>query len=152
MGGRRSISPWASSTRNRRRRSTQAATDVVDGQLDSHFVVDIFQTGSGTSTNMNANEVIAHRASELPGGHAASKPVHPNDHVNRGQSSNDVIPTALHLAAVSCRISYSALKELQRALESQSGGVRDCEDRPHAFAGRHPDAHGPGVRRVCQAD
>jgi fumarate hydratase class II len=78
----------------------RAAGEVVEGKLDDHFPVDIFQTGSGTSTNMNANEVISNRAIELLGGELGSKsPVHPNDHVNRGQSSNDVIPTAIHLAA-----------------------------------------------------
>jgi len=77
-----------------------AAEEVVQGKLDSQFVVDIFQTGSGTSTNMNANEVIANRAIELRGGQRGDKSVHPNDHVNRGQSSNDVIPTAIHLAAL----------------------------------------------------
>ena len=75
---------------------------MVDGTLDDHFVVDIFQTGSGTSTNMNANEVISNRAVEMLGGELGSRdPVHPNDHVNLGQSSNDVIPTAIHLAALS---------------------------------------------------
>jgi fumarate hydratase class II len=78
----------------------QAAQEVADGQHDDHFVVDIFQTGSGTSTNMNANEVIANRASELMGGKRGDKRVHPNDHVNMGQSSNDVIPTAIHIAAL----------------------------------------------------
>ncbi len=78
----------------------QAATEVVEGSLDREFVLDIFQTGSGTSTNMNANEVIANRAIEILGGARGSKsPIHPNDHVNRCQSSNDVIPTAIHLAA-----------------------------------------------------
>ncbi len=72
----------------------QAASEVAEGQWDTEFPIDVFQTGSGTSTNMNANEVIAHRASELLG-----RRVHPNDHVNLGQSSNDVIPTVLHLAA-----------------------------------------------------
>jgi fumarate hydratase class II len=77
-----------------------AAQHVVDGRLDDHFVLDIFQTGSGTSTNMNANEVIANRAIEQAGGKIGSKsPVHPNDHVNMGQSSNDVIPTAIHVSA-----------------------------------------------------
>jgi fumarate hydratase class II len=71
-----------------------AAREVADGRLDAHFPVDVFQTGSGTSTNMNANEVIARRAATRLG-----RAVHPNDHVNRGQSSNDVIPTALHVAA-----------------------------------------------------
>jgi fumarate hydratase class II len=79
----------------------RAAGEVADGALDEQFVLDIFQTGSGTSTNMNANEVIASRANELLGGKRGDKsPVHPNDHVNMGQSSNDVIPTAIHLAAL----------------------------------------------------
>ena len=78
-----------------------AAEEVVEGTLDKDFVLDIFQTGSGTSTNMNANEVISNRAVQTLGGELGSKdPVHPNDHVNRGQSSNDVIPTAIHLAAL----------------------------------------------------
>ncbi len=77
-----------------------AAAEVIDGKLDDHFPLDIFQTGSGTSTNMNANEVIANRAIELTGGTIGSRdPVHPNDHVNLGQSSNDVIPTAIHVSA-----------------------------------------------------
>src|SRR5687768_3839582 len=78
----------------------QAAQEVIDGKLDHQFVVDIFQTGSGTSTNMNANEVIAGRANEVATGKRGGKdPVHPNDHVNMEQSSNDVIPTAIHVAA-----------------------------------------------------
>ncbi len=77
-----------------------AAQEVAEGRFDDQFVVDIFQTGSGTSTNMNANEVISNRAIELLGGERGSRtPVHPNDHVNMGQSSNDVIPTAIHVAA-----------------------------------------------------
>ncbi|HZY64519.1 MAG TPA: class II fumarate hydratase [Rubrobacteraceae bacterium] len=79
----------------------RAAEEVVDGTLDNQFVLDSFQTGSGTSTNMNSNEVISNRAIQLLGGELGSKsPVHPNDHVNKGQSSNDVIPTAIHLAAL----------------------------------------------------
>jgi fumarate hydratase class II len=78
----------------------RAAAEVAGGRFDDQFVVDIFQTGSGTSTNMNANEVIGNRAIELLGGERGSRtPVHPNDHVNMGQSSNDVIPTAIHVAA-----------------------------------------------------
>ncbi|MBA2618753.1 MAG: class II fumarate hydratase, partial [Rubrobacter sp.] len=78
-----------------------AAEEVVEGTLDKDFVLDIFQTGSGTSTNMNANEVISNRAVQVLGGELGSKdPVHPNDHVNLGQSSNDVIPTAIHVAAL----------------------------------------------------
>ena len=79
---------------------TRAAAEVADGKLDGQFVVDVFQTGSGTSTNMNANEVIANRAAELLGGRRGSKLVHPNDHVNLGQSSNDAMPTTTHLAAM----------------------------------------------------
>jgi fumarate hydratase class II len=79
----------------------RAAQEVVAGKLDEHFVLDIFQTGSGTSTNMNANEVISNRAIQLLGGVVGSKtPVHPNDHVNMGQSSNDVIPAAIHIAVL----------------------------------------------------
>ena len=77
-----------------------AAQEVIDGRLDEHFVLDVFQTGSGTSTNTNANEVIANRASQLLGGDLGSRLVHPNDHVNMGQSSNDVIPTSIHLSLI----------------------------------------------------
>ncbi len=78
----------------------QAADEVIDGNLDDHFPLRIFQTGSGTQTNMNANEVIANRAIELAGGELGSKdPIHPNDHVNMSQSSNDTFPTAMHIAA-----------------------------------------------------
>ncbi len=78
-----------------------AAQEVIDGKLDDHFPLVVFQTGSGTQTNMNSNEVIANRAIEMAGGELGSKtPVHPNDHVNRGQSSNDTFPTAMHIAAV----------------------------------------------------
>jgi fumarate hydratase class II len=80
-------------------RIAQAAHDVADGKLDDHFPLDIFQTGSGTSTNMNANEVIANHAATKAGSDSQTKKIHPNDHVNFGQSSNDVIPTALHIAA-----------------------------------------------------
>ena len=101
---------------------TKAAREVADGKLDDQFVVDLFQTGSGTSTNMNANEVIASRATELLGGRLGAKLVHPNDHVNLGQSSNDVIPTAIHLAAlvaIETRL-IPALQRLQAALEAKS--------------------------------
>jgi fumarate hydratase class II len=97
----------------------KAAREVVDGVLDDQFVVDIFQTGSGTSTNMNTNEVIANRAIELLGGTKGTKvPVHPNDHVNFGQSSNDVIPTAIHLSALELieKELIPALRRLHRAL------------------------------------
>src|SRR5574337_1065999 len=79
----------------------KAADEVIEGKLDGHFPLVVFQTGSGTQSNMNANEVISNRAIELAGGELGSKkPVHPNDHVNRGQSSNDTFPTAMHLAIV----------------------------------------------------
>jgi fumarate hydratase class II len=76
-----------------------AADEVTAGEHDDQFPVDVFQTGSGTSSNMNANEVIANRATELAGGEIGSREIHPNDHVNYGQSSNDVIPTAMHVAS-----------------------------------------------------
>ena len=79
----------------------KAADEVIDGKLDDHFPLRVWQTGSGTQSNMNSNEVIANRAIELAGGVLGSKdPVHPNDHVNMGQSSNDTFPTAMHIAAV----------------------------------------------------
>jgi fumarate hydratase class II len=95
-----------------------ASDEVRDGSLDSQFVLDIFQTGSGTSTNTNANEVIAHRASEMISGDFLSKDVHPNDHVNFGQSSNDVIPACIHIAAVAAirEELLPALDKLHRAL------------------------------------
>lgn len=101
----------------------QAAREVMEGKLDSQFVVDIYQTGSGTSTNMNTNEVIGNRACELLGGALGSKdPVHPNDHVNKGQSSNDVIPTAMHVAAalVLERSLLPALSELHDELKGRA--------------------------------
>ena len=100
-----------------------AAEEVIDGKLDSHFVLDIFQTGSGTSTNMNTNEVISNRAIQMLGGVVGSKkPVHPNDHVNMGQSSNDVIPTAMHVAALEAieRSLIPALRRLQSALQRKA--------------------------------
>jgi len=100
----------------------QAATEVVEGRLDGEFPVDIFQTGSGTSTNMNANEVISNRATELLGGARGSKLVHPNDHVNLGQSSNDVIPTAIHIAAAEMleRQLLPALTRLHKVLDRKA--------------------------------
>jgi fumarate hydratase, class II len=101
----------------------QAAKEVIDGKLDHQFVVDIFQTGSGTSTNMNTNEVIATRANEIATGKRGGKdPVHPNDHVNMEQSSNDVIPTAMHVsAAVAMKQTLiPALQHLAEALGRKS--------------------------------
>lgn len=100
----------------------KASDEVFQNKLDSYFVVDIFQTGSGTSTNMNANEVIGNRAGEILGGKRGEKKVHPNDHVNLGQSSNDVVPTAIHIAGL-YEITHSllpALTELHGALLKKS--------------------------------
>jgi fumarate hydratase class II len=104
-----------------------AAQEVSDGRLDDQFVVDIFQTGSGTSTNMNANEVIAGRANELLVGRRGGRsPVHPNDHVNRGQSSNDVIPTALHVAALEV-LEHATLPALRRLHAALAAKARDFD-------------------------
>lgn len=102
-----------------------AAREVAGGRWDDQFVVDVFQTGSGTSTNMNANEVIAARARQLLGPDAPA--VHPNDHVNASQSSNDVIPTALHVAA---RVALAAdlLPALDRLAEALRGRARELDD------------------------
>ena len=99
-----------------------AAREVADGKWDEHFVVDIFQTGSGTSTNTNANEVIANRATEIMGAEMGSHLVHPNDHVNMGQSSNDVIPTAIHLSALTqmSQELVPALSKLHASLKEKS--------------------------------
>ena len=102
----------------------QAATEVADGAWDDEFPIDIFQTGSGTSTNMNANEVIATRAAQLD--HGETTP-HPNDHVNMGQSSNDVIPTAIHVAAYIeiAETLLPAMAHLQEALEKRAGELHE---------------------------
>lgn len=101
----------------------QAADEVIAGEWDDHFPIDVFQTGSGTSTNMNTNEVIANRASEILGGTVGTwDKVHPNDHVNRGQSSNDVIPTALHVGVMEVidNVTLPALKQLHKALAEKA--------------------------------
>jgi fumarate hydratase, class II len=105
----------------------RAAQEVVEGRFDDDFAIDIYQTGSGTSTNMNANEVIANRAVELLGGARGSRTIHPNDHVNICQSSNDVIPTAIHVAALERLEKHllPALHDLQRALAAKA---RDFDD------------------------
>lgn len=105
-----------------------AAMEVVEGKLDNQFVVDIFQTGSGTSTNMNANEVIANRAIEILGGKRGDRNlVHPNDHVNNGMSSNDAIPTAIHIAAlIDIKEKLRpALQRLEKALRKKSDEFMD---------------------------
>jgi fumarate hydratase, class II len=105
-----------------------AAQEVMDGRFDAEFVVDIFQTGSGTSTNMNANEVISNRGIEMMGGERGSRdPIHPNDHVNMGQSSNDVIPTALHIAAA-VAINQDLRPALTRLLGALDRKAREFDD------------------------
>src|SRR3979411_483209 len=116
-------------SRRRARAITAAAQEVVDGKLDDQFPIDIYQTGSGTSTNTNANEVIANRAMEILGAERGSKPVHPNDPSNPthsshnlNQSSNDVIPTAIQ---ISCAMAIDgelvpALRQLHKSLEAKS--------------------------------
>ncbi len=107
-----------------------AAQEVIDGRHESQFVVDIFQTGSGTSTNMNMNEVLASRANEIiTGARGGKTPVHPNDHVNLGQSSNDVIPTAIHIAALTTirRQLVPALLILREDLTGKAGAFAEIK-------------------------
>jgi len=107
----------------RSRAIVKAAQEVIDGRLDEHFPLVVWQTGSGTQTNMNVNEVIANRASELLGGKLGAKsPVHPNDHVNMSQSSNDSFPTAMHIAAAEeiAVLLDPALAHLQDSLQAKS--------------------------------
>jgi len=99
-----------------------AADEVIAGEHDDQFPVDVFQTGSGTSTNMNANEVVANRATEIYGGEVGTREIHPNDHVNFGQSSNDVIPTAMHVAAL-----VAVEKDVGPALETLVGALEAKE-------------------------
>ncbi len=107
---------------------SQAADEVVSGKLDDHFPLVIFQTGSGTQTNMNVNEVLANRAIQLLGGEVGSKtPVHPNDHCNMGQSSNDSFPTAMHIASAKMirETTLPGLEALLKALQSKSTEFKD---------------------------
>ena len=111
---------------------------MIDGKLDDHFPLVVWQTGSGTQTNMNVNEVIANRANEMLGGKLGAKaPVHPNDHVNMSQSSNDSFPTAMHIAAASEITDRAAARRsphLHAALAAQGEGVRPHrQDRPHPY-------------------
>ena len=104
-----------------------AAEEVIAGDHDDQFPVDVFQTGSGTSSNMNANEVIANRAAEIRGAEVGDRVVHPNDHVNYGQSSNDVIPTAMHVAALEAveKDLLPALETLHAALDEKAAAFDD---------------------------
>ncbi len=106
----------------------QAAREVYEGKLDAHFPLVVWQTGSGTQSNMNANEVIANRAIEILGGEIGSKdPVHPNDHVNMGQSSNDTFPTAMHVAAITHAhdVLLPGLRKMHAALAEKSDEFKD---------------------------
>ena len=105
----------------------RAGDEVISGKLDDHFPLVVFQTGSGTQSNMNANEVISNRAIELAGGALGSKkPVHPNDHVNRGQSSNDTFPTAMHIAVVSeLQDMYPRVRQLRDTLDGKAKEFND---------------------------
>jgi fumarate hydratase, class II len=107
----------------------KAAREVAEGQLDDQFPIDVYQTGSGTSSNMNANEVISNRAIELTGGDrfAAKKPIHPNDHVNMGQSTNDMFPTAIHVA-VAMEIDRKLLPALRRFEQVLSAKAKQWDD------------------------
>jgi fumarate hydratase, class II len=106
----------------------KAADEVIDGKLDAHFPLVVWQTGSGTQTNMNTNEVISNRAIELLGGEIGSKkPVHPNDHVNMSQSSNDVFPTAMHIAAAE-RIHQHLLPEIKKLRETLNAKAKTFEN------------------------
>ena len=105
----------------------RVAQEVIDGRLDDHFPLVVWQTGSGTQTNMNANEVIANRAIEVAGGEIGSKhPIHPNDHVNRGQSSNDTFPTAMHIAAAE-RIVHNLLPAMTHLRDELSAKAIEFE-------------------------
>lgn len=106
----------------------QAADEVIEGKLDEHFPLVVWQTGSGTQTNMNSNEVIANRAIEIAGGVLGSKdPVHPNDDVNKAQSSNDTFPTAMHIAAVEevYRRLIPMVTKLRDALKAKADEFKD---------------------------
>jgi fumarate hydratase class II len=105
----------------------EAAQEVAEGKLNDHFPLVVWQTGSGTQSNMNANEVIANRAAEILGHKRGEKIVHPNDHVNRSQSSNDTFPTVMHIAAateITSRL-IPSLKNLHSSLESKSFEFKD---------------------------
>ena len=143
-----------------------AATEVIDGKFDDHFPLVVWQTGSGTQSNMNANEVISNRAIEQAGGSMGSKdPVHPNDHVNRGQSSNDVFPTAMHVAAADAIENQllGSLQQLHATFESKSKEFDDIikigrthlQDATPLTLGQELSGHAhqlsEGIRRARQA-
>ena len=126
----------------------RAAQEVIDGKLDGEFPLVVFQTGSGTQTNMNANEVIANRAIQLAGGVVGSKkPIHPNDDVNHSQSSNDTFPTVMHIATVEQleNVLVPAIRALRDTLDAKSKAFSERRDgRPDPSSGR--DAPDPRAR------
>ena len=132
----------------------QAADEVIAGKLDDQFPLRIWQTGSGTQTNMNVNEVIANRAIELAGGELGSKkPIHPNDDVNMSQSSNDTFPTAMHIAAAE-RVKNALIPAIQTVHDAIAAKAKEFErhrqDRPHPSAGRRAPDFRTGIRRLGQ--
>ena len=133
----------------------RAAQEVIDGKLDDHFPLVVWQTGSGTQTNMNVNEVIAARANEMLGGKRGAKsPVHPNDHVNMSQSSNDCFPTAMHIAAaqeIAHRLHSGAGASAGGAGAEEQGVRPHRQDRPHPHPGRHAAHARAGILRLCGA-
>ena len=132
----------------------RAAQEIIDGKLDGEFPLSVWQTGSGTQTNMNVNEVIANRANEMVGGQRGAKaPIHPNDHVNMSQSSNDSFPTAMHIAAAQEIVHrlIPALTHLQGALRRRPRISRDRQNRPHPHPGRDAADPRPGIFRLRRA-
>ena len=140
---------------NRAQLIAQAAEEVIDGRWDAQFPIDIFQTGSGTSTNMNANEVIANRCSLMAGKPIGSKePVHPNDHVNMSQSSNDVIPTSHSYCGGgidSERIDAGVGSFATRLRDESARVLGRHQDRANAFDGCHSGPAGTRIERIRQA-
>ncbi len=143
-----------------------AAAEVVAGDLDDHFPLVVWQTGSGTQSNMNANEVISNRAIEMLGGEIGSKePVHPNDHCNMGQSSNDTFPTAMHIAAATTahQVLLPGLEHLQKALAAKAEAFKDIikigrthtQDATPLTLGQEFGGYAfqveQGIKRVCHA-
>ena len=113
----------------------RAAREVIDGKLDDHFPLVVWQTGSGTQSNMNLNEVIANRANELLGGKLGAKePVHPNDHVNMSQSSNDSFPTAMHIAAAAPHRRRSHSRARPNCIASCAGRKRRSQKSSRSAA------------------
>jgi hypothetical protein len=141
----------------------EASDELIQGKLDDHFPLVVWQTGSGTQSNMNSNEVIANRAIQILGGTFGSKLVHPNDHVNRSQSSNDSFPTVMHIATVlEChRVLLPGLRRMQSELESKVHFLnislvqiicRYYQDRENTHPRCHPYLFRPRVLRLCSSD